>query len=592
VSSDNPISVTDITYNTITNSINADPDLVDKPNWWKRFWAGVGDVLMINLNARTNNNNLRTAYTRRAVKDLLELIDYLLGSHETSSGVELFYVKTAVGTGIFPFTVQREDLAATSQGTISIASKRFEGRANETFSLVQDTFTDNYPTNNNLTVNNDIEYTGHKVRLTTTGTLPGGLAVDTDYYVIRVDATTIKLATSLENANAGTEITITAAGSGTHTLTLYSKAVNMYQQESKSDIVLGKSDGKTQWQSFTIPDAFFLAGTETIIINSVTWTRVTTFVEGSPTDKIYKIAPLSDNQFEIQFADGVYGEIPGEFDIFGSYAFGGGSDSNISSLDNINSYAGSDSNITGVTNATTFTGGDDEQSLERAKKLGPLLLKSRDRAVTTTDFEALALDTGGLSQVKANKNVYGVLSVQIVAVATGGGNPSSAKRTEVQEFLINRTLLESVDVRFEDGTITAIPVTAAAKILAGYTYADVEPFIDLAFKLVTTETGVEIVAKYEASGVQDTIDLINTIFGTSFDKTDQETATQIETLVSNLTPVEYGDTFQESDVLGYIDSFVTGLDYITVSVFGTGFPLALSSNEISTDGAISLSEIT
>lgn len=63
--------------------------------------------------------------------------------------------------------------------------------------------------------------TGQAVQLTTTGTLPSPLATSTTYYVIRVTANSIKLATSLDNANAGTAIDITsAAGGGTHTVTV------------------------------------------------------------------------------------------------------------------------------------------------------------------------------------------------------------------------------------------------------------------------------------------------------------------------------------------------------------------------------------
>jgi len=61
--------------------------------------------------------------------------------------------------------------------------------------------------------------TGTRVRLTTTTTLPAGLATATDYYVIRVSDTTFKLATSYANAVAGTAINITDAGTGTHTVT-------------------------------------------------------------------------------------------------------------------------------------------------------------------------------------------------------------------------------------------------------------------------------------------------------------------------------------------------------------------------------------
>jgi len=62
--------------------------------------------------------------------------------------------------------------------------------------------------------------TGDKVQLTSTGTLPAGLALLTDYYVIRVDANTIKLAISAYNAEWNIPVDITAAaGGGTHTLT-------------------------------------------------------------------------------------------------------------------------------------------------------------------------------------------------------------------------------------------------------------------------------------------------------------------------------------------------------------------------------------
>lgn len=59
--------------------------------------------------------------------------------------------------------------------------------------------------------------TGRKIQLTTTGTLPTGLALATDYYVIVIDTTHIKLATTLANAELGTGVDITGAGSGTHT---------------------------------------------------------------------------------------------------------------------------------------------------------------------------------------------------------------------------------------------------------------------------------------------------------------------------------------------------------------------------------------
>ncbi len=69
-------------------------------------------------------------------------------------------------------------------------------------------------------VTNVITATGHtringdKVRLKTTDTLPAGLAVDTDYFVINKATNTFKLSAS----SGGSEINITDSGTGTHTL--------------------------------------------------------------------------------------------------------------------------------------------------------------------------------------------------------------------------------------------------------------------------------------------------------------------------------------------------------------------------------------
>lgn len=55
---------------------------------------------------------------------------------------------------------------------------------------------------------------GQLVRLATTGTLPAGLAVDTDHYVVGSTTDTIQLSTS----HGGSAINITDTGTGTHTV--------------------------------------------------------------------------------------------------------------------------------------------------------------------------------------------------------------------------------------------------------------------------------------------------------------------------------------------------------------------------------------
>jgi hypothetical protein len=76
------------------------------------------------------------------------------------------------------------------------------------------------PTANTVTITAHGYATGVKITgITTSGTLPAGLVLLTAYYAIVVDANTLKFATSLANALAGTAVDITDYGVGTATMT-------------------------------------------------------------------------------------------------------------------------------------------------------------------------------------------------------------------------------------------------------------------------------------------------------------------------------------------------------------------------------------
>jgi hypothetical protein len=79
---------------------------------------------------------------------------------------------------------------------------------------------------NAITISSHGYNTGLVVRASSTGTLPTGLATSTDYYVISVGSDTIKLASSYNNAVAGTAIDITGYGSNAATNTLTPTAIS------------------------------------------------------------------------------------------------------------------------------------------------------------------------------------------------------------------------------------------------------------------------------------------------------------------------------------------------------------------------------
>lgn len=581
----NPIQYTSRTFESILNDINSDTELIDKPNWFKRGLAGIGDIISMWVNALANNLLLRTSFTRRNVQLLLELIDYTLTPQTTSSGTLLFYLDPAIS---FPHLIAIEDLVGLTSGTISASSKRFEARASKNVTSATVNFgVGDVNTGTDVITVTRVFLTGEKIRLTTTGTLPSPLTLVTDYYVIYVSDTEVKLATTLANAYAGTQIDITTTGAGTHTITLFSTQVDCYQQTLKDEFIIGTSDGIEEFQEYILPDINILKETLIVTINSLPWTQVDTLVDSISTDRHYRVFLQSDNSLVIQFGNGTYGMIPPAFDIYVSYAYGGGEDSNISAVNGISIYGGGDTNVLGVSNPSAFTGGNDAESIESAKALGPLLLKARNRFVTSADGEALALAYGGISLTKVIPNEYGVLSAKVVNIATGGGNLSGAAKTALQTYLIERSVLESMDVRVEDATITSVNVTSAAKVLTGYTWtSQVENYFRLAWKLILSEAGQEIVDDYEADGIDSARALINTIFTESFTSSDNA---QIINFLDNLLPRQFGEDIYESDVVGFIAAFTFGVDYLTITL--PAFPITLANDEITTYGSLTLTEI-
>lgn len=75
------------------------------------------------------------------------------------------------------------------------------------------------------------------VRLTTSGTLPGGFATGTDYWMIVLTSGTFLLASSKANALAGVAIEIQDAGSGTHNMRATAQTLADQMEQSLDEVL-------------------------------------------------------------------------------------------------------------------------------------------------------------------------------------------------------------------------------------------------------------------------------------------------------------------------------------------------------------------
>jgi len=583
----NPVQFTSRTFLTAMADINGDPLLADKPDWFKRLIAGIIDVASVWENATANNGFLRTALTRRAVTDLCNLIDYSPVPQITASGTLFFDANPAT---VMPFTVSQPNVAANGPSGINYSALRYGGRTNLQFNASTEVIASGSWGTGTITDTGTAAFftTGEKVRLTTSGALPTGLALNTDYFIIVLTQTgtgpynsTLQLASNRANAIAGVALSWASPGSGNHTMTRLSRAISGYQQNDVTSQNIGQSDGATAFQEFTIAQVGVLQDTLAVVINSVSYTRMDTLALSAATDKVYRVYFNTDGSCTLRFGNGVYGAIPPAAPVYASYSYGGGSRSNVSNVNQIISYAGGDSNVTGVFNSTQFTGGSDAESLDSAKKNAPLLLKARSRFITVADGQALAMAYGGLSLCAVNRNAYGILSVQVVGVATGGGNPSLALRTAIAAYLVSLSPLADIYVQFDPATLTPVIINLNAHLFGGYSWSVVSVYLDLAVRLFFAESGAEVLASYVSGGISSAVAKINQLFSKSFGSSDYSTITTMLTAFTLVGARGFGDYIAVSD-LYTLCSAVPGIDYVVLASSTPALPYTSGLAEITT----------
>jgi len=173
-----------------------------------------------------------------------------------------------------------------------------------------------------------------------------------------------------------------------------------------TDELLGASRG-TPNQKFTLAntpvflDRFDLQVDEGEGFQS--WTMVLDFAASTREDRHFTLAPTTG---EVAFGDGEQGRIPGRLAVpedpetdqpnvkAANYRWGGGAGGN-AGANKITSLESSVPFVDSVTNLRPAIGGQDEEPLEQAKLRAPETIRTRSRAVTSSDFEFLAKQTPG-----------------------------------------------------------------------------------------------------------------------------------------------------------------------------------------------------
>jgi uncharacterized phage protein gp47/JayE len=213
--------------------------------------------------------------------------------------------------------------------------------------------------------------------------------------------------------------------------------------------------------------------TTTLSATVQAWTLRETlaFSQGGQFD--FAIEIDENDQATVVFGDGNFGAVPPSgAQIAATYRTGGGTVGNVP--------AGAIQTIVGapqlallggkVTNLAAATGGADRESIAHAVQQAPAVFRSLRRAVTASDYEALALSFQGVGKARAVPGGWNQISLLIAPA--GGGKVSDVLEAGLKAYLEDKRMLSQV-IEIEDVDYIPIRVTAQIAVQSYYVPADV-----------------------------------------------------------------------------------------------------------------------
>ncbi|BAP56309.1 hypothetical protein THII_2012 [Thioploca ingrica] len=283
------------------------------------------------------------------------------------------------------------------------------------------------------------------------------------------------------------------------------------------DEILGTSDG-SPYQKFTLAhsplilrsrdnqtvhkDILLITNQSGIIDDSWTLRASLAFSSRQQTDFIIEIDEL--DRATVRFGDGILGLIPPKDAIIrATYRVGGGTLGNVAA-NTIQTIAGAPQlTLVGakVTNPVAATGGAQRESIEHAVLHAPTVFRSMRRAVTTADYQALALNFPGVGKVRAVAANWN--TVKLYVAPQGGGSVSDVLRTNLLAYFEDKRPI-TTQIEIANVDYVMIFVTANVKVKSHYEPNEVKAQVQqaagqlLAFEQVDFAQTVYLSKFYEA----------------------------------------------------------------------------------------------
>ena len=302
-----------------------------------------------------------------------------------------------------------------------------------------------------------------------------------------------------------------------------------------------KSTGQPD-QRFLIPSDKVGEGSITVEVDGKAWTEVDDhFVLSGISSEHYMLELGSDGHLHVVFGDGVFGLVPSEGSkIVIRWGDTQGPLGNVAE-NHIVRFDRTPENVE-IQCSSSFSGGSTPESIAKAKKLAPMLLRSVWKAVTPDDFASLAENYPGVKQAKVlDINDFPLYSfrmsyhdVWVAVIPSDGGQLSDSTRADILEYLEKRKYvtcnLNIVNVEYVDVDID-VTVYKKSNYSSQYVESKVVDAINNLFVVATSPTAqyrlygsVDGLVIGEDLRYSDLVTVINSVDGVAYIQLDSPTS--------------------------------------------------------------------
>jgi hypothetical protein len=161
----------------------------------------------------------------------------------------------------------------------------------------------------------------------------------------------------------------------------------------------------------------------------------------------------------VYFGDGMFGRIPprGANNVRASFRAGGGAAGNVPAR-TIREVVGAVPNLVEVVNPAPAAGGQDAESTAEAVRFGPLAFRSRDRAVTESDYQAMAHLAGGVAKARARARSWNLVDLYVAPAGESCRPVPETLRRRLLAFFEDRRMAGTF-VRVLDPSCVALDIS-------------------------------------------------------------------------------------------------------------------------------------